>query len=54
MVDDAVENGLCPWLLQHHWCHSLLKGLEVEAILLAIYPAFGELFSEKFLGNTVS
>ena len=57
MVDDAVEDGLCPGgspaiLLQHRRCHTLLKGLEVKAVPLSICPALGGFFSETFLGNT--
>ena len=52
MINDAVEYGLCPWgspaiLFQHHRGHSLLKGLQVEAISLPVCSALGEFFSEK-------
>ena len=58
MVDDAVKDGLspegCPAILfKHHRCHVFVKSLEVKAVPLTICPAFGQLFSEKFFGDTV-
>ena len=56
MVDDAVENGLGPGgrpakLFQHHRCHAFIQCLKVVTVLLAICPAFGHFFSEKFSRN---
>ena len=56
MMCDLVENGLRLWggpaiLFEDHWCHSLVQRLEVVAVSLAICPAFGLFFSEKFLAT---
>ena len=55
MIDNAIENGLspggCSAKLLHHWNHALVQCLEIESIPLAICPAFGHFFSEKFFGD---
>ena len=55
VMDDLVEDGLRPGggsaiLFEDQRCHALVQRLEVIALSLAIGPAFGLLFSEKFLG----
>ena len=46
MVDDAIEDCLRPGgspaiLLQHHRCHTILKGLEIESqIVVTFYDEF--------------
>ena len=58
MVDNSVEDGLGPGgrpanLLQNHWRHTLIQGLQIESVsvALSICPAFGHLFSEKFFSH---
>ena len=56
VVDDPVKNGLSPWgypakLLQDHRRHPFVKSLSIISVPLAICPAFGQFFSEKFLGH---
>ena len=55
--DDSVENGLSPAgcsaiLLQDDRRHPFVEGLQVVTFALAICPAFGHFFSEKFFGHS--
>ena len=34
-------------------CHAFVQRLQIESISLTVCPAFGQLFSEKFLGDAV-
>ena len=53
VVDEPLENGVCPWgsapvLFKHHWDHATIQLIEVISMALAISSALGLLFSEKF------
>ena len=55
--DDPVEDGLSPGgcsakLLQDYRRHPFVESLQIVAFPLAICSAFGQFFSEKFLGHS--